>query len=102
MKGNRTERYCGSAEQWKDLQTRVGFRCRRVGKKDELCATASDWKRFDLARATQGVLDGRSYRDEATESAAQNHPLPTFTGPTMGAPLNAPAPPPPPPPPPAN
>jgi hypothetical protein len=63
--------YCGRADQWAELQTRVGFHCKKEGKRDELCASASEWKRLEFIQTQQAL--GLSYRnDEATQSALLN------------------------------
>lgn len=93
LRGNAIQRYCGGADQWRDLQARVGFRCRNAGKRDELCASASDWKRWDLARATQAQVSGVYRRDEAAESTMQFHPpRGSDVAPTISAPVTPPAP----------
>ena len=93
--GNRIQRYCGSPAQWKELAGRVGFACRSEGKRDELCASASQWKRMDLAAATRRSLDNRR-TDDGAEAAARNQPQ--GVQPTVPAPASTPPPAPPPPP----
>jgi hypothetical protein len=65
------------------------FTARQTKESDEVCASASDRKRLELARATQRTID--NHFDEAGQSAADNNPTNTFTGPTMSAPVQAPA-----------
>lgn len=77
-------RYCGTAEQWNDLEVRGGYSCRTQQTRDPLCGSPSQWKRWDLARSTQRVTESHFRNDEATQSAAQNHPTPIL--PTFGAP----------------
>jgi hypothetical protein len=74
--------YCGSADQWSDLKTTVGFRCRREGKRDELCASTREWTRLRV-KSTQ--MASPYVPDEATQSVMQNHPMPTFSA-TVSAP----------------
>lgn len=91
--GGAIHRYCGSGEQWRDLQARVGFTCRPLGSRGQLCASAKEWKRVDLTESTRRSLTAIN-SDEAVRSVEQNHPSYTVT-PSVSAPLTpvpAPAP----------
>ena len=61
--GNLPRVYCGKAGQWSDLRARVGFRCRNEGRKDELCASAREWKRLELIESTQQAILEKSSRE---------------------------------------
>ena len=61
--GNLSRVYCGKAQQWSDLRDSVGFHCRNEGKKDELCASAREWKRLELIEATQKTILDKSSRE---------------------------------------
>jgi hypothetical protein len=91
LQASRIQRYCGSVDQWKDLQQRVGFRCRKDEKQLELCASAREWKRRDLTIATRRAIENHNINDEATASTVLNHPDRTFA-PTVSAPVIAPTP----------
>jgi hypothetical protein len=103
VEGNRTQRYCGSTDQWAELEQRVGFRCRGAGEKTELCASASQWKRMDLSRASRGAIDFGRYPGPlpgADPAAERTHPsttvTPSISAPTISAPtISAPTVPPP-------
>ena len=51
--------YCGTAEQWSDLQTRAGFRCRKDDRKKEICASGAEWNRLALMERTRRELEAR-------------------------------------------
>ncbi|HXC60536.1 MAG TPA: hypothetical protein VN645_14565 [Steroidobacteraceae bacterium] len=88
--GNEARVYCGSARQWAELRTRVGFRCRREGKKNELCATASEWKRMGLSASTKRALDANTKEaiDQFSERKRQPENLTPMTGgPNVNAPM---------------
>lgn len=82
--GDQTHVYCGNAAQWADLKARVGFRCRNESKKDELCASASEWKRLDLREAANRTHDVDN-RDTINALSERNR-KPEDTTPMMGVP----------------
>jgi hypothetical protein len=91
VQGRNIQRYCGSPDQWLGLQVRVGFRCSKEGKRDELCASAAEWRnlrKLELMQSTQRALQ---YRSEAAQSVERNQPTFSVT-PSVGAPVSAPTP----------
>jgi hypothetical protein len=53
----KTQKYCGSAEQWAEFDRRIaliqaGVTCRWANTSHELCLNASQWKTYELRRSS--------------------------------------------------
>lgn len=90
LQGNRGRRFCGNSDQWQELRARAGFSCRNEGTRNELCATASEWKRWELRQSRQREPVSFFRIDEGSASAALNNPTNPGVQATVSAPVSKP------------